>query len=250
MRAAWVAIAFIAFALVAAAALRIGTAPGPPAPPRPPNGIAIAYAAGPFVRYFRLAGTLTLDRSPKNRSWYCDWLMLVAVRKPSRAQPMVQAGLMRWSRNGYRLSAFFARGYGDARPIAYEDLAPLSEGAHRVALVATHANLAVLVDGRVLRRIDLRDVFRSSDVVYAQLAGEVYEPGDSIRATVDNAVLARDGEPSARPYADDCRRHDRGLRMQGPDDRLLATGTFDLALGSGQTGCRHFFGFARSRRAQ
>src|ERR1700681_3064921 len=91
--------AFLAILVVTvAAALREARVPA--APQRPANnGIAIAYARGPFVRDFSLAGTLTLERSPRNQSWYCDWLMLVAHRVGKPEHPMVQAGFMRWARS-------------------------------------------------------------------------------------------------------------------------------------------------------
>jgi hypothetical protein len=230
------------WALVGIAALATATRDvrPPAAPPHPPNGIAIAYAQGPFARDFSVAATLTLQRSPTNRSWYCDWLMLVASRGGPE-QPMVQAGLMRWARNGYRLSAFFAQGYEDQRGIHYEDLSVLPEGPHRIELRAHRAQLYVFVDGRELRTVALANVFRPQEQVYAQMAGEVYEPGDAIAGSLERIAIARDGAPRPQPYDGRCQRYDRGLRLDGPADKLTVHGRFDLAQPSNFVGCGYLF---------
>jgi hypothetical protein len=203
------------------------------------TGIASAYVRGPFERDFRLSGTLTLDRIPANRSWYCNWLMLAARRDEQLDQPFVQAGFIRWAANGYRLSAFIAQGH-DGRRIDFDDLALLDDGPHDVELRGSGGVLHVVIDGKDLRTVKLSSLFDANDRVYGQIAGEVHMPGDSLRASFTRLTEAPDtGTP--RPYAGTCRRYDRGLHLERRGNVLVVIGRFDASAESGFDDCGIFF---------
>ena len=205
-----------------------------------PNATAVAYVKGPLSGNYSLAGTLTLDSIPSNRSWYCDWLMVVANRKSTAHAPFIQIGLMRWARNGYRLSAFVAK--SNARGgIDYEDAGILSDGPHTVAMHARSGTIHLEVDGRKVRAYRLASLFAKNDALYGQLAGEVIRPGDHIAGTIRAVAIATHGE-RPHPYTGTCRYDDRGVRIDAVGGRLVVTGTLNPGRKSAFTaGCKGFF---------
>ena len=211
-----------------------------PNEPDVPNGTAVAYVKGPLSGSYSLAGTLTLDRVPSNRSWYCDWLMVVGNRKNSGRQPFIQVGLMRWARNNYRLSAFVAK--SNARGgIDYADAGILSDGAHAVAMHARNGAIHLEVDGREVGAYRLASLFAKDDALYGQLAGEVVKAGNRIMGTIRAVTIATHGE-QPRPYTGTCRYDDRGLHLETTRFGLIAGGMLDPARKSGFTGaCDGFF---------
>jgi hypothetical protein len=211
-----------------------------PQEPAVPNGTAVAYVKGPLSGSYRLAGMLTLDSIPANRSWYCDWLMVVANRKHAVHQPFIQVGLMRWARNKYRLSAFVAKSNGSSA-IAFEDAGILPDGPHAVAMRARGDTIHLDVDGREVRAYRLASLFAKDDPLYGQLAGEVVEPGDRIAGTIRAVAIATHGEPP-HPYTGRCRYDDRGLRVDTTQGGLVVGGTLDPARKSRfNAACKGFF---------
>lgn len=205
-----------------------------------PNATAVAYVKGPLSGSYSLAGTLTLDSIPSNRSWYCDWLMVVANRKDGERVPFVQVGLMRWARNDYRLSAFVAK--SNARGgIDYEDAGILSDGPHQAAMHALHGTIHLDVDGREVRAYRLATLFAKDDALYGQLAGEVIRPGDQIAGTIRAVAIATHGE-RPHPYTGTCKYEDRGVRIDAVDGGLVITGALNPERKSAFTaGCDGFF---------
>jgi hypothetical protein len=205
-----------------------------------PNGTAVAYVKGPLTGNFSLAATLTLDRIPENRSWYCDWLMVAGRRKHSAAQPFVQVGLMRWARNDYALSAFIARS-NDKGGIDYVDAEHLREGPHGFSIRARKGWIDFEVDGRGIGSYPMSLMFAKSDVLYGQLAGEAVKSGDRVSGTIDAIAIATHGE-RPHPYTGECRYDDRGLRVENTPAGLAVHGTLDPALKSRfNTACNGFF---------
>ena len=211
-----------------------------PQEPAVPNGTAVAYVKGPLSGSYSLAGTLTLASIPTNRSWYCDWLMVVANRRHAAHQPFIQVGLMRWARNGYRLSAFVAKSNGSPT-IAYEDAGILRDGPHAVAMRARGDTIHLDVDGREVRAYPLKSLFAKDDPLYGQLAGEVIKPGDRITGTIRAVAIATHGEP-LHPYTGMCRYDDRGLHVDATQSGLVVGGTLDPARKSRfSAACKGFF---------
>jgi hypothetical protein len=230
------AIVLLAFALTGASVIR------KPAVKEAeiPNGTAVAYVKGPLTGSFSLAATLTLDRVPANRSWYCDWLMVVGQRKHTAGQPFVQVGLMRWAQNGYRLSAFIAK--SNARGgIDYFDAEHLRDGPHAVSMRARKDWIDFDVDGRRIGTYPMSLMFAKNDVLYGQLAGEAVKSGDRVSGTIDAIAIATHGE-RPHPYTGKCRYDDRGLRVDTTPAGLAVRGTLDPAHKSGfNAACNGFF---------
>ena len=229
-------IVLAAFVLAGAPVARRSVEPAPDVP----NGTAVAYVKGPLSGSYSLAGTLTLDGVASNRSWYCDWLMVVGNRKRSAHAPFIQVGLMRWGRNNYRLSAFVAKSTSRGG-IDYEDAGILSEGPHAVAMRARNGTIHVDVDGREVRAYRLASLFAKDDRLYGQLAGEVVKPGDRIAGTIRNVAVATHGE-RPHPYTGTCKYDDRGLRIDAVSGGVVVTGTLNPGRKSAFTaGCKGFF---------
>jgi hypothetical protein len=208
--------------------------------PDVPNATAVAYVKGPLSGSYSLAGTLTLDSIPSNRSWYCDWLMVVANRKNSAHAPFIQVGLMRWARNTYRLSAFVAKS-NPRGGIDYEDAGILPDGPHAVAMRVRGGTMHLEVDGRRVRAYPLASLFAKDDVLYGQLAGEVIKPGDQIAGTIRAVAIATHGEPP-QPYTGTCKYDDRGVRIDAANGGLVVTGTLNPGRKSAFTAaCKGFF---------
>lgn len=232
--------AVILFALLCAVALGVAFIAFPqPERLEEIHATAIAYEPGPFVQTFRIDGGLVLERIPSNRSWYCAWLMLAADRPQQLDQPFLQVGLIRWARNDFKLSAFVADAH-DANAIRFRDLGVVSEGLHNVGLRADGVVLHVLVDGRDRETVRLRSLFNAEDRVYAQIAGEVAEPGDRIRARLQALQILHDGGQT-QPYRGRCRYQDRGLFVEVHGNAVRAGGRFATWLKSDFVGCERFF---------
>jgi hypothetical protein len=205
-----------------------------------PQATAIAYERGPFAREFAIRAVLSLDRIPMNQSWYSTYLSFVEARDARTDQPFVQVGLMRWSGNRFRLSAFVALGSG-AKGSGFDDLGVLAEGPHEVALRASDGRAHVLIDGHERRTIALSKIFMNPDRVYAQIAAAVSQPGDSIRARLTHVEVRHDRERTFRPYRGGCRYDDHGVHMKIHGDTVTATGRFAADEPNSYAGCDKFF---------
>ncbi len=241
LNAVWLRSIFAAIVLAALAVAAASLIPKPVVKDvEIPNGTAVAYVKGPLVGRFSLAATLTLDRMPANRSWYCDWLMVAGQRMHSKAQPFVQVGLMRWAQNGYRLSAFIAKS-NDRGGIDYRDAGILRDGPHAVAMRARKGWIDFAVDGRGIGSYPMRLMFAKNDVLYGQLAGEAVKAGDRVAGTIHAVEIAAHGE-QPHPFTGKCRYDDRGLRVETTPAGLAIHGTLDPTRKRGfKAACDGFF---------
>ena len=203
-----------------------------------PNGIAILYAKGPFAYRYEAGANMALPRVRSQRSWYSVWLMLVADRG---VEPLgfLQGGLIRWSGDGYALSAFVAfRKPGGA--LVFRDLGKIHSGPHRLRLVGLGNEVRFQVDGKTLYTFTRERYMPRGSKAYLQVGAEVKAPFDRAVGTVWGLRIRRDDQRHAHPWDPACIRYDRGLHFVRVKDRFVAAGYFSARLPSGFIGCREF----------
>ena len=172
------------------AALLLTAGPGVASSNRP--AIAGAYALGGFSVSYGLSADVSLPEIATNRSWYADWIMLVAKREAGTRQPFVQLGEIRGFAPHDPPTAFIAY-EAPGRPVVFRRLRPLP-GEHHVAISGNERTIRLAFDQELLATFSRAQFFGPTDRVYAQYAAEVSDPGDIASGSLRRLAVETDGD--------------------------------------------------------
>jgi hypothetical protein len=180
---------------------------------------------------------MRLAPTKHERSWHAVWLML--VNDGGNPPGFVQGGLIRWSGQDYRLSAFVAMALPD-HDLVFKDLGRISEEPHQVELSGDAKQITFLLDGKVMYRFDRTRYLTDALRPYLQIGAEVKYPPDHADGEVWDIHLKRDTDPTTLPFTPHCTYEDRGIAFDAQGNHFIAKGTFDPHIQSRFTDCDGF----------
>ncbi len=192
------------------------------------NGIALMYRVN-LPPVYAMRASVFMPESTQNADFSAAWLMLISASDDgsSLGQPFIQAGLIRDQRKAKRLQAFttFQK---TPEAMTYEGLEFLNERAHIIELDKSTTAATFYVDGKLVRKDILADIFPKGRRLYVQIGSELRQPGDSIRVEWSSLQERIDGK--WRAFRPSCFRDDRGLIVDADaEGRLAVSGIFDTS---------------------
>lgn len=181
-------------------------------------------------RHRAASATLTLPAVHSNKSWYCNWIMLVGSTPSVPHQIFVQIGLIRLSDADSQLRVFVAS-QGDAQHVTYEQFGATTEGVHRFTIAQNGTVFALSMDGKPVKLLNL-PILAEAPHAYVEIGPEVYAEGDTPSGSVLYAGIDDGADWRAFPTAEVCRYENHGTILLRQGDRWSASGTFDRRLPS------------------
>lgn len=176
------------------------------------------------------SATLTLPAVRSNKSWYCNWIMLVGSAPSVSHQIFVQIGLIRLSDTDPLLRVFVAS-QGDAQSVTYEQFGTTTEGVHRFVIAQDGDTFALLMDGKPVKLLNM-PILAEAPHAYVEIGPEVYGEGDTLSGSVLYAAIGDGADWTALRSAKACRYENHGTVLLRGDDRWSASGKFDRTLPS------------------
>lgn len=200
------------------------------------HAIAGAYARGDFSVSYGVAADVSLPEIATNRSWYANWVMLVAKRRSGKRQPFVQLGEIRGFAAHDRPTGFIAYEAPGER-VVFRRLRRVPAGNHHLAISGNDRTIRLAFDQELVATLPRSEFFDQRDRVYAQYAAEVADPGDAASGSLRHLVVETDEDFAPRPLEVGCLRYDRGLRLEPSPNGLLPVGRFTPEEPSGFRDC-------------
>jgi len=200
------------------------------------HAVAGAYALGDFAVSYAIAADVAVPEVRANRSWYGDWVMLVAEHGAGRPQPFVQLGEIRGFAPHDAPSAFIAYRGSDG-PVVFRRVRTLPPGVHHVAISGNARTITLAVDQALIATFPRDDFFLPGDRVYAQYAAEVADPGDAPSGYLRNLAVETDADFVPHALEAGCLRYDRGVRLDRTADGWTPTGRYRPGDPSGFRDC-------------
>ena len=232
-RAVWIAAGVVALALAGYGAFRIVTYAGQQLANYESRALStrtvangggpastVFYADGPFESNYSASATATLGKTLDARGWYGVWIALAAYHKRA-VTGSAQVGLIRYDRGNYGLRAFVSSIHhgGKAR---FEDLGPLSDGVHRIALVGGTNGVTASIDGRTIKRLAF-DPAADGEGAQLQFGSDVSAPLARGSATIWNMAVKADADATERPFDPVCIYSGSGLSWSRIRDTQMWT---------------------------
>ena len=138
-----------------------------------------------------------LPEEPRNRSWYSNWVMLLASERNTAAVPFVQVGLIREHPKLHYLCAFLAF-QTPGQALVYRNLGNLAEGEHPIGIAGDSDKLRLLIDHRTVHTFDRRAFFYPEQRPYLQFATEVHSPNDRAAGYLRDIEVKNDRSAKAQ----------------------------------------------------
>lgn len=220
---------------------------------QPPNAIATVDAAFPSKK--PQAGTLEADvratlRLPPspNKSWYAVWIMIAGRPWYESDQTFAQIGLIRRPKIDQRLRAFvawakenrpqfpslkttgltkFSVHPAKATAMHYEEVGPVQDTVHEVAIRRHGTRFSLELDGHVVRNLQI-DVGKS----YAQVGGEASAENDTLSGIISDVEIASEyGKLPLDATTAKCIVSNFGARITPSNVTFTISGTYNRSRG-------------------
>lgn len=220
---------------------------------QPPNAIATVDSAFPSRKAHAptveadVRATLRLPQNP-NKSWYAVWIMIAGRPWYESDQTFAQVGLVRRPRIDERLRAFVAWAKENrpqfpspkttgltefsvqpAKPTAlhYEEIGPVPDSVHDVAIKRHGNRISLELDGHVVRNLFI-DVGKS----YSQIGGEASAEGDSLSGIISDVVIASEyGKIHLDATTAKCIVSNFGARITPSNATFIISGRYNRSRG-------------------